>query len=159
MVDSIRGQLELLASDVAARMPTTLLFVEIPTNPAMKVPDVTEVADMLRKYKDATGKAVHLMIDATFAPNSKVLAKFKELIPDLSTLVFLRSGLQSNLMLWWSRYRGIVWAKSDESTMPNCNRSMSKSVSRGLTTAGAIVANHTDEVGLQFFVCRPLLTI
>lgn len=53
-----------------------------------------------------------LLVDATFAPGSKVLQKLRDCAPDLDVMVFI---------------------------------SMSKSVSRGLTTAGAIIANHTEE--------------
>jgi len=90
--------------------PTTVLFVEIPTNPDMKVPDIGKVVSGLAKYKEATGKKVLLLVDTTFAPASKVLQKVKEKAPELEAMVFI---------------------------------SMSKSVSRGITTAGAVIANHT----------------
>ena len=53
---------------------------------------------------------VVLLIDTSFAPSSRVMARIRELDAELSVLVFL---------------------------------SLSKSVSRGMTTAGALVANHT----------------
>ena len=92
--------------------PTTVLFIEIPTNPDMKVPDMAPIAEMLSGYKAKTGKNVVLLIDATFAPGSQTMTKLKELGPELTVMVFI---------------------------------SLSKSISRGLTTGGAIVANHTDE--------------
>ncbi|KAG9406019.1 hypothetical protein AC1031_003940 [Aphanomyces cochlioides] len=95
----------------AATAPTTVLFVEIPTNPDMKVPDMATLAQHLQDYRDATGKDVLLLIDTTFAPASKVLAKLTAAAPDLTTMVFI---------------------------------SMSKSVSRGYTTAGTIIANTTS---------------
>merc|ERR1712107_160077 len=99
--DSISGLLEGL--DASTLLPTTVLFVEIPTNPDMKVPDMPAVAAMLQKFTERTGKQVILLVDSTFAPNSQVMAKLRELVPDLNVMVFL---------------------------------SMSKSISRGLTTAG-----------------------
>lgn len=67
---------------------------------------------MLRWYNETTAKRVILLVDATFAPNSKVLGQMRALYPELNTIVFL---------------------------------SMSKSVSRGLTTAGCFIFNHTEE--------------
>jgi cysteine synthase A len=112
MVASISGSLDALASTGAALNPTTVLFIECPTNPAMKVPEVNELALALKAYKAKTGKAVLLLVDTTFAPNSNVLAKIHAITPELPAMVFI---------------------------------SMSKSISRGLTTAGGIVANHTAE--------------
>lgn len=112
MVASITGELNRLATMGTSLHPTTVLFIECPTNPAMKVPEVNKLALALRAYKAKTGKAVLLLVDATFAPNSQVLAKIKAVTPELPAMVFI---------------------------------SMSKSVSRGLTTAGGIVANHTPE--------------
>ena len=108
---SIQSSLNALARDPAALQPTTVLFVEIPTNPDMKVPDMDDVGKFVSEYKAATGKRVILCIDATFAPSSKVMAKVRAMDPDLPCLAFI---------------------------------SMSKSVSQGETTAGALVANHTE---------------
>jgi len=111
IIDRIRGRLDDLASDVSKLMPLTVLFVEIPTNPDMKVPDTRELAPILQGYKEKTGKGVLLMVDTTFAPSSQVMKKFKDLNSELPVVAFI---------------------------------SLSKSVSRGITTAGTIVANHTD---------------
>ena len=54
-------------------MPTTVLFVEIPTNPDMKVPDILVLARLCQKYQKATGKEIILFVDTTFAPASQVL--------------------------------------------------------------------------------------
>jgi len=108
---SIKGALEKLASEPASLLPTTVLFVEIPTNPDMKVPDITAVTDKIQEYREATKKDVMLLIDVTFGPNSQILAKVRDRAPDLPAMAFI---------------------------------SMSKSVSRGLTTAGCLVANHTE---------------
>ncbi|KAF0695597.1 Aste57867_13637 [Aphanomyces stellatus] len=104
--DSIKHALDALATTATA--PTTVLFVEIPTNPDMKVPDMATLATHLTAYRNATGKDVLLLVDTTFAPASKVMAKMSAVAPDLNTMVFI---------------------------------SMSKSVSRGYTTAGTIIAN------------------
>lgn len=97
----------LAAGDATQRQPTTLLFVEIPTNPDMKIPDLGALTSMLVQYGAQTGKEVVLMVDATFAPGSQVMRKISALEPSLTTMVFI---------------------------------SLSKSVSRGLTTGGTIVA-------------------
>ena len=88
---------------------TTVLFVEAPTNPDMKVPDLPTLATMLAEHAAATGARPLLLVDTTLAPMSRVMAKASSAAPDLPVMVLL---------------------------------SMSKSVSRGLTTAGALVANH-----------------
>ena len=104
---AIQGTLNSLSASPATLCPTTLLFLEVPTNPDMKVPDVEVLAGMLRDYRAATGKEVVLLVDTTFAPASRVLEKISAVDPTLTSMVFI---------------------------------SMSKSVSRGLTTAGAIIA-------------------
>ena len=65
-----------------------------------------------RRVPGQDGQDFVFLVDATFAPGSKVMAKFAKYVPDLPVLCFV---------------------------------SMSKSISRGLTTAGAIVANHTPQ--------------
>jgi len=88
------------------------VFLEIPTNPDMKVPDIPELAALCSEHQRASGRQMLLLVDATFAPGSRVLRKIRDAAPDLCAMVFI---------------------------------SMSKSVSRGLTTAGTVVANHTEE--------------
>jgi len=112
MVQSISSRLDDLAANPADLSPTTVIFIEVPTNPDMKVPDMDPLAEKLQGYKKKTGKNVVLLIDNTFAPGSQVMRKLKMLAPELTVMVFI---------------------------------SLSKSVSRGLTTGGAIVANHTEE--------------
>eukprot|EP01094_Clydonella_sp_ATCC50884_P030464 TRINITY_DN994_c1_g1_i1.p1 TRINITY_DN994_c1_g1~~TRINITY_DN994_c1_g1_i1.p1 ORF type:complete len:634 (-),score=226.79 TRINITY_DN994_c1_g1_i1:337-2178(-) len=111
IVDSIRGALEKLAANPDVLFPTTVLFVEMPTNPDMKLPDPTLLAEMLKAFMARTGRQLVLLIDATFAPDSRSLTTFGELVPDLAAIVFL---------------------------------SLSKSVSRGHTTGGTLIANHTE---------------
>merc|ERR1712137_1180397 len=89
IVDSVGSRLEDLASDPSVLMNTTVLFVEMPTNPDMKVPDLSSIAEMLRVYSERTKKKLVLLIDATFAPASEVLAKWQALVPDLAVIVFL----------------------------------------------------------------------
>ncbi|KAJ3011155.1 UNVERIFIED_CONTAM: hypothetical protein HDU68_001808 [Siphonaria sp. JEL0065] len=112
--NDIQVAIKLSLDGLAARKtkaPTTVVFVEIPTNPDMKVPDLKELATILKGYQESSGKSVLLVLDTTFAPCSGVLGKIAEIAPDLTTMVFI---------------------------------SMSKSVSRGHTTAGAIVANSSS---------------
>jgi cysteine synthase A len=92
-------------------LPAMVLFVEIPTNPDQKIPDLAKLAASCLAFEARTGKAVMLLVDTTFAPGSEILGKLQAHAPSLKAMVFV---------------------------------SMSKSVSRGLTTAGALVANHTD---------------
>jgi len=108
----IHERLDRLAEKGDDLMPTTILFVEIPTNPDMKVPDVSHVAPMLKSYREKTGRQVILLVDTTFAPGSKVMQLFEGLDADLPVMAFI---------------------------------SLSKSVSRGVTTSGALVPNHTKE--------------
>ena len=107
---AISNGLDALASDVSKLQPITLLFVEIPTNPDMKIPDLKALATMIMEYGRKTGKEVFLAVDATFAPGSQVMRKLSSFEPELATMVFI---------------------------------SLSKSVSRGLTTGGTIVAGPT----------------
>lgn len=111
IVDSVEGELSTLAerSDL---LPTTVIFLEMPTNPDMKVADLHGLVDAIRKYKAAARREVLLLVDTTFAPGSKIMQKFREIDADLSVMVFI---------------------------------SLSKSISRGLTTGGTIIANHRDE--------------
>jgi cysteine synthase A len=88
-----------------------MLMVEVPTNPDMKVPDLTDVVRELRSYVQKTGKRVLLLLDVTFAPNAQVLGQCQKMDADLPVMAFI---------------------------------SLSKSVSRGYTTAGTMVANHTQ---------------
>jgi len=50
LTGSIKEELDRLASDPSILMPTTVLFVEIPTNPDMKVPNILELAKLCTKY-------------------------------------------------------------------------------------------------------------
>jgi len=107
---SIEGRLTTLAKKPDNLLPMTCLFVEIPTNPDMKVPSIPQLVANLVNYRNQTGKRVLLMVDTTFAPHSEVMRQCRE---------------------------------ADESLAVICFISLSKSVSRGMTTAGALIANHT----------------
>jgi len=109
---SFRAALEALTESGAATFPNLVLFLEIPTNPDMKVPDMGQLGALCVAHRERTGKNVILVVDTTFSPGSQVMRKLREQAKDLTVLCFI---------------------------------SMSKSMSRGLTTAGAIVANHTTE--------------
>jgi len=114
IVPSIRAELTKLveAPPCHPLVPYTVVFLEIPTNPDMKVPDIPELAALCMDHQRESGKKVLLLVDSTFAPGSRVLRNIQDAAPDLCAMVFI---------------------------------SMSKSVSRGLTTAGTVVANHTEE--------------
>eukprot|EP00038_Savillea_parva_P030138 m.75787 g.75787 ORF g.75787 m.75787 type:complete len:638 (+) comp9019_c0_seq2:73-1986(+) len=90
--------------------PITVVFVEIPTNPDQKIPNLDQLVQASQRYQTESGKNTLLLIDTTFAPGSKVLQKFKQVDAALPAMCFI---------------------------------SMSKSISRGVTTAGTLVANHT----------------
>jgi len=85
---SVSGALDNLAKRDNL-FPTTVLFVEIPTNPDMKVPDMAKIAAALKKYQETTEKKVMLLIDTTFAPPSKVLQQIKEEAAELPAMVFI----------------------------------------------------------------------
>lgn len=51
LAKSIQESLDALSANPSALMPTTVLFVEIPTNPDMKVPDILVLAKMCKAYK------------------------------------------------------------------------------------------------------------
>ncbi|KNC74748.1 hypothetical protein SARC_12713 [Sphaeroforma arctica JP610] len=108
---AIQGALTKLAGNAQNLHPRTVLFVEIPTNPDMKIPDMKALAEMLTKYREDTQKDVLLLMDTTFAPGSRVMELMSAHAPNLTMLTFI---------------------------------SMSKSVSRGLTTAGALVCGSSD---------------
>jgi cystathionine beta-lyase/cystathionine gamma-synthase len=48
----VKGSLDNLASNSSRLLPTTLLFIEIPTNPDMKVPNLAELAKLAAEYKE-----------------------------------------------------------------------------------------------------------
>mmetsp|Transcript_8276 Transcript_8276/g.16710 ORF Transcript_8276/g.16710 Transcript_8276/m.16710 type:complete len:615 (+) Transcript_8276:49-1893(+) len=107
--DSVEKALEEMR-EIGDLKPNTVICCEIPTNPDMKVPEMSGLINLLQEHSTLTGVSVHLVVDTTFAPASGVLEKIKNIDPTLSAMCFI---------------------------------SMSKSVSRGLTCAGAIVANDT----------------
>eukprot|EP00121_Abeoforma_whisleri_P004176 Awhi_evm1s3772 len=86
---SIRKALDALAADPSSLMPITVLFVEIPTNPDMKVPDIAELSAMLANYEKTTNKEVVVLVDCTFAPGSKVLQQIEAAAPNLNSLAFI----------------------------------------------------------------------
>lgn len=109
MVSSIEETLTRV-SKAPGLLPTVVLFLELPTNPDMKVPSLKRILDLVQSFQKATRKTVVLLIDTTFGPDSGVLGKLQALNPDLPALVFI---------------------------------SLSKHLSRGLTTGGTMIANHT----------------
>eukprot|EP01127_Copromyxa_protea_P015592 TRINITY_DN4503_c0_g1_i2.p1 TRINITY_DN4503_c0_g1~~TRINITY_DN4503_c0_g1_i2.p1 ORF type:complete len:612 (-),score=185.65 TRINITY_DN4503_c0_g1_i2:53-1888(-) len=88
MVDGISEALNKLAESPNL-LPNTILFIEIPTNPDMKVPVVGQITDLLEKYQTKTGKNVFLVVDTTFAPNSQVLKKIKDVAPELPAFAYI----------------------------------------------------------------------
>eukprot|EP00039_Didymoeca_costata_P001606 m.53695 g.53695 ORF g.53695 m.53695 type:complete len:624 (+) comp10879_c0_seq1:69-1940(+) len=112
---SIRTELDKIATvalDETIRHPRLVLFVEIPTNPDMKVPELKDLTSMLQDFKQKTGKEVLLLVDTTFAPGSKIMERLKGIDAALPVVAFI---------------------------------SLSKSLSRGMTTGGTLVANDTKE--------------
>ena len=94
-------------------LPTTLIFLETPSNPEMKVPDLAAlVSRTIRPFAKAhaSDTRVVLLLDCTLAPGSQILSKLAGLAPELPALAFI---------------------------------SLSKHVSQGHTTAGAVIPNHT----------------
>jgi len=112
LLSSVQTTLDDIAKSGDVSHKNTLIFIEIPTNPDMKVPDMRKLAHICSEYRETTGKNVVLVVDTTLAPGSGVMKKLATHVPDLPVMCFI---------------------------------SMSKSLSRGMTTAGALVANHTPE--------------
>ena len=54
----ISCSLDNLAAKPQELAPTTVVFIEVPTNPDMKVPDMGALAEILKAYKEKTGKKV-----------------------------------------------------------------------------------------------------
>lgn len=88
MEESIRGTLEGMAKHTDTLHLITVLFIETPSNPDMKVPDLTQVAEILRSYHASTKRQIILLVDTTFAPASGVLRQVREVAPELNALVF-----------------------------------------------------------------------
>ena len=95
-----------------ALLPVTVLFMEMPTNPDMKLPEASAIVAALKAFREKTGRQVLYFVDVTFSPGSNILAKLQTIDADLPAMVFV---------------------------------SMSKSISRGKTCAGAVIANHTQQ--------------
>jgi len=116
LVGSVATSLaELGRRGASSLLPTTVLFIELPTNPDMKVPCIaTLVSTAIAPFVATVGTASRLLLllDTTLAPCSAVLRALRTCAPELAAVAFL---------------------------------SLSKSVSRGLTTAGALVPNHTSQ--------------
>ena len=53
---SIAGKLKNLEENREGLFKTLVLFVEIPTNPDMKVPNMGKIAEELQRYQTATGR-------------------------------------------------------------------------------------------------------
>jgi cysteine synthase A len=113
LVEAVTNALKKLEDDEKSLRKRVCVFIEIPTNPDMKVPDVNKLAQVLEKFKESMKakcsqfEDLFLMVDATFAPASQCMRQVKEVAPELTTMTFI---------------------------------SMSKSVSRGVTCAGTIIA-------------------
>ena len=111
VVDSIATSLTSLAAAKRPLLPTTIIFLEAPTNPEMKLPELSElVRAAIHPFAAVNPTDVILLIDTTLAPCSRILEAIAAVDPQLPTIAFI---------------------------------SLSKSVSRGLTTTGALVANRT----------------
>jgi len=88
MVERISQSLTAMASS-SVLLPLTVLFVEIPTNPDMKIPDLRKVVELILEYQEKTGKQVLLLVDTTFAPNSKILHKIRNISEHLPAMAFV----------------------------------------------------------------------
>jgi cysteine synthase A len=88
MVQSVRSTLSELSASKNL-LPITVLFIEIPTNPDMKVPELSSIISLVREYIKNTQKEFLLVVDTTFAPNSKVLEKIQKIDPSINAMVFI----------------------------------------------------------------------
>lgn len=77
LVEAVTNALKTLEADPSTLRKRVCVFIEIPTNPDMKVPDVTKLATVLEKFKlsmkakCSNFEDLFLMVDATFAPASQ----------------------------------------------------------------------------------------
>jgi len=79
------ASMEAALETVAERDGVPLVLAEIPTNPRVEVPDMTELAVVLTKNRQtpegATAAQAVFMVDQTFCPNVKLLGQGNELAP------------------------------------------------------------------------------
>merc|ERR1711943_170974 len=94
IIESIKTKLDDLSNMKEKLNPITVLFVEVPTNPDMKVPNVNKLANLLDEYKEkitsnGEKRDVLLLVDTTFAPGSKVMDKIKNIAHEIPVMVFI----------------------------------------------------------------------
>jgi cystathionine beta-lyase/cystathionine gamma-synthase len=65
--------------------PITMIMIEIPTNPEMKIPTMETLIKKIREFKKVTNKKILLIIDTTLAPTSAILGKLE----GLETIIFI----------------------------------------------------------------------
>lgn len=113
LTESISNKLDELMGETRrdALLDNTVVIIEIPTNPDMKVPQLPVLVAKCQDYQRVTGKKLILLIDTTFSPSSQIIQQIHDIDATLPVVVFI---------------------------------SLSKSVSGGRTTGGALVANHTE---------------
>lgn len=113
LTESIGHKLdELMSADRRETLlDNTVVLIEIPTNPDMKVPQLPVLVAKCHDYQRVTGKKLILLIDTTFSPSSQIIQQIHDIDATLPVVVFI---------------------------------SLSKSVSGGRTTGGALIANHTE---------------
>ena len=66
-----------------------VVFCEFPSNPDMKVPDLTGFLKVVHDFKTSSGRELNLLIDTTFAPPSKVLDKIGKVTSTLPACAFI----------------------------------------------------------------------
>lgn len=66
-----------------------VVFCEFPSNPDMKVPDLNAFLKAVHDFKSSSGREVHLLVDTTFAPPSKVLDKIGAVTSTLPACAFI----------------------------------------------------------------------
>eukprot|EP00518_Triparma_eleuthera_P018684 CAMPEP_0197551000 /NCGR_PEP_ID=MMETSP1320-20131121/4400_1 /TAXON_ID=91990 /ORGANISM="Bolidomonas sp., Strain RCC2347" /LENGTH=604 /DNA_ID=CAMNT_0043111437 /DNA_START=220 /DNA_END=2034 /DNA_ORIENTATION=+ len=66
-----------------------VVFCEFPSNPDMKVPDLNAFLKTVHDFKSSSGREVHLLVDTTFAPPSKVLDKIGAVTSTLPACAFI----------------------------------------------------------------------
>lgn len=99
---NIMESIENCVNNPNKKFKTMVLFIEMPTNPDMKVIDLEKLTTIVKNI-EKTQKII-VLIDTTFSPCAKIMS----LLPNLDIIVFM---------------------------------SLSKNVSRGCTTAGALIGN------------------
>eukprot|EP01126_Amoeba_proteus_P065830 TRINITY_DN9428_c0_g1_i12.p1 TRINITY_DN9428_c0_g1~~TRINITY_DN9428_c0_g1_i12.p1 ORF type:complete len:513 (-),score=91.30 TRINITY_DN9428_c0_g1_i12:87-1625(-) len=87
--EGISTAMNLMLEKSTKLLPTTALFVEIPTNPDMKVPNLEKLVQSCDNFRKMVQRHFILVVDTTFSPHSQILKKIEKLSHDLPVIVYI----------------------------------------------------------------------